>query len=203
MTTETPAAPQTPFDGAPHVPGLVAILAAVGCIAGAVLIFRPVVPEDAQMLERLLDNGMCRIILAIGLAALFYGVLELIASRCDATGTVPELPWLVGRREVQIPAETWRALNEQRLAPLGFAVFALPLLGFIGTVIGISGAIGELADLFDGEDRTAALAEVLSELRFAFDTTFAGLAAVLPVALLSMFIRNAATEVEAHLARLG
>jgi hypothetical protein len=190
-----------PLSGGPHVPGLIAILLAVACVSGLSVVYGAADPEATTLVQRLTGNWMCRVILTFGLAAAFYGMLELVGSRYDASGQRPALPWLFGRGEEGISDENWRALNEQRLAPVSFAVFALPLLGFIGTVVGISGAIGELAGLFEGEDRTAALAQVLSELRFAFDTTFAGLVGVLPVAFLGMLIRNAAADVEARLVR--
>jgi hypothetical protein len=201
MTDVAPNDKALPLSGGPHVPVLMAILLAVACVSGLSFAYAAADPESTSLVKRLTGNWMCRVILTFGLAAAFYGMLELVGSRYDASGRRPAMPWLFGRGERGVSAENWRALNEQRIAPVGFAVFALPLLGFIGTVVGISGAIGELAGLFEGEDRTAALALVLLELRFAFDTTFAGLVGVLPVAFLGMLIRNAAADVEARLVR--
>ena len=85
-------------------------------------------------------------------------------------------------------AERWDHLVARRMAPMSYAVWVLPLLGFIGTVIGISDAIGGLGTVFADGDRQEALESVLGALRFAFDTTFAGLVLVIPVMALSTWI---------------
>ena len=55
--------------------------------------------------------------------------------------------------------------------------WAIPILGFIGTVLGISLAVGGLGELIsnDGADFTQSLAEALRPLRIAFDTTLVAL----------------------------
>lgn len=56
--------------------------------------------------------------------------------------------------------------------PLRLGLTAFPMLGFLGTVIGLSGAIEKLPGAIGNPD---ALAPVLSELHVAFDTTLLGL----------------------------
>nr|WP_281349770.1 MotA/TolQ/ExbB proton channel family protein [Marichromatium bheemlicum] len=82
-----------------------------------------------------------------------------------------------------------------RAAPLSYAIWVLPLMGFIGTVVGISGAIGGLGSVFGEAGREQALGEVLGHLRYAFDTTFVGLAAVIPIMALATFQRTLADRV--------
>jgi len=155
---------------------------------------------EATLVERLIVNPMCRLILGVAIAACLFALLELRGALMDARGRRGALAWACGRTEEALAADHWIARQEQRLSPLTYAIFALPLLGFIGTVIGISGAIGDLGTMFEAADRSEALARVLGELRFAFDTTFAGLAGVLPVALLLLVIRNVNATVGAKMA---
>ncbi len=80
--------------------------------------------------------------------------------------------------------------QQQALAPLTFAIWALPMLGFIGTVLGISQAIGGLAQgpaVLAADD--AGLGGVFGGLAFAFDTTLVGLVCVIPLALLQLGLR--------------
>lgn len=56
--------------------------------------------------------------------------------------------------------------------PLRLGLTAFPMLGFLGTVVGLSGAIESLPAAMGNPD---ALQPVLSELHIAFDTTLLGL----------------------------
>ena len=80
---------------------------------------------------------------------------------------------------------------ELGMLPLRFATWALPLLGFIGTVVGVASSIGGLEVVIatgPGGQPTEGLMTVLGGLRFAFDTTLLGLLAVIPVMVLQMFL---------------
>ena len=77
-----------------------------------------------------------------------------------------------------------RGYVDRGLAPLRYVVWVLPLLGFIGTVVGISDSIAGLGSVIasdGGGQATEGLMTVLDGLRFAFDTTLLGLATVIPV----------------------
>ena len=77
-----------------------------------------------------------------------------------------------------------RRYVDRGLAPLRYVVWVLPLLGFIGTVVGISDSIAGLGSVIasdGGGQATEGLMMVLDGLRFAFDTTLLGLATVIPV----------------------
>ena len=87
---------------------------------------------------------------------------------------------------------------ELGLLPLRFFVWVLPLLGFIGTVVGIARSINGLEAVIvpgAGGQSAEGLLTVLGGLRFAFDTTLLGLAAVIPVMLLLMVLGGRESEV--------
>jgi biopolymer transport protein ExbB/TolQ len=67
-------------------------------------------------------------------------------------------------------------------SPLRVGLWLFPVLGFLGTIIGISAAIEKLPEAM--RERGAQLTGVVNELHFAFDTTFLGLIA----AIVLMFI---------------
>ena len=77
-------------------------------------------------------------------------------------------------------------------------VWAIPVLGFIGTVLGLSKAIGNFTSVLGtGEDISAitgALGKVTSGLATAFDTTLVALVAALVVQLLVVFTKKAEEE---------
>lgn len=82
-------------------------------------------------------------------------------------------------------SELYKARASVRLAFIQYVTWTLPLLGFIGTVIGISDAIGNLDRLLGDSNGAAdlekAIQEVIVGLDFAFDTTLVGLVAVIPI----------------------
>ncbi len=80
---------------------------------------------------------------------------------------------------------------------LNVFIWAIPILGFIGTVFGIGQSIGEFSDFIrstDGRDLNAqmrsALGGVTSGLSVAFSTTFIALVGVVPVMMLSSSLRK-------------
>jgi biopolymer transport protein ExbB/TolQ len=77
-------------------------------------------------------------------------------------------------------------------------VWAIPVLGFIGTVLGLSGAIGQfsgvLGDAGDIGQITSALKGVTGGLATAFDTTLVALVAALIVQLLMTVLKKAEEE---------
>jgi biopolymer transport protein ExbB/TolQ len=64
---------------------------------------------------------------------------------------------------------------------LSFVVWVLPILGFLGTVIGVSNSMGPLEALAKGESAAKVAPELLRHLRFPFDATFMGLVLLLPM----------------------
>ena len=155
------------------------------------------------ILGRVLGDTFSRAILTIAVWACIYGMLQLWGCRSDRqVGPGKVTAWVLARdREMEVSAaqaaEIWQALLRQRGAPLNYAVWVLPPLGFLGTVLGISAAIGEMSGVFSqGADRNGALSSVLTNLEFAFDTTFAGLIGAVPVMGLLIAMRVSADKSE-------
>jgi biopolymer transport protein ExbB/TolQ len=92
----------------------------------------------------------------------------------------------------------WMSLRQRHykecISPLEFGTAALPLLGFIGTVYGISLAIEAFEPLLQNAQQGDALAQsmtiVLSHLSVAFDTTLIALCLVLFVMLMTIAIKS-------------
>lgn len=73
-------------------------------------------------------------------------------------------------------------------------IWAIPVLGFIGTVLGLAKAVGnfgELASANGGSGFQAVLPQVTGGLATAFETTLTALSLALILQLLSSFIRHA------------
>ena len=73
---------------------------------------------------------------------------------------------------------------ENKISPIRFIAWALPSLGFIGTVMGISNALNSVANLPPNVEATSMrmwLQGLVSELSVAFDTTFTALILALTV----------------------
>ncbi|MGX0905122.1 hypothetical protein ACSSV8_003716 [Roseovarius sp. MBR-79] len=182
-----------------------ALLAAALCAAAGLAVPPPEDLATATLVERLVHNPFVLVIAFVGTWAFLYGLIQLWATGSTRKGGLAG--WLSGQgRERQLTkatdtvlavdlfADQWDFLAARRMAPLSYAVWVLPLLGFIGTVIGISDAIGGLGTVFADGDRQQALESVLGALRFAFDTTFAGLVLVIPVMALSTWIELASDD---------
>ncbi len=170
------------------------------------------------LVERFFGNGFSRTILILFLSAAVYGALQMIGVAIDRSrlrsmgrsgglrGRFSWLACLVGR-----PGETewvggWMGAPhdfahrysvqrqhyvELGMLPLRFAAWVLPLLGFLGTVVGVASSIGGLEIVISagpGNKPTDGLRAVLGGLTFAFDTTLLGLVAVIPVMVLQMFL---------------
>lgn len=73
-------------------------------------------------------------------------------------------------------------------------VWAIPILGFIGTVIGLSGAIGKFGSVLGAESDLSSLrdglAPVTGNLGIAFDTTFLALLLALAIQFLVTLLRK-------------
>ncbi|MEC7567144.1 MAG: MotA/TolQ/ExbB proton channel family protein [Planctomycetota bacterium] len=76
-------------------------------------------------------------------------------------------------------------------------IWATPMLGFLGTVMGITQALGDLATQQLGEDLNAAMQGLFAGLYVAFDTT----ALALSLSILLMFLQFMSDQVETQLLR--
>lgn len=106
----------------------------------------------------------------------------------DQVAAISDDPYTAGERY----GLQRRRYVDRGLAPLRYVVWVLPLLGFIGTVVGISDSIAGLGSVIasGGGQATEGLMTVLDGLRFAFDTTLLGLASVIPVMAFLMILER-------------
>lgn len=82
---------------------------------------------------------------------------------------------------------------------LGGFIWAIPILGFIGTVLGLSIAIGNFSaviseDAGEGNALQEGLQKVMGGLGTAFDTTMEALVGALIIQLLTTFVRKSEQE---------
>ncbi len=87
---------------------------------------------------------------------------------------------------------------ETSYATIGGFVWAIPVLGFIGTVLGLSQAIGEFGSVLqssgDLSQIKGALQGVTGGLSTAFETTLEGLLAALVIQLILTFLKKSEQE---------
>lgn len=91
-------------------------------------------------------------------------------------------------------AENDESQMEASYGLLAGIIWVIPILGFIGTVIGLSGAIGGFGAVLTTEASVASLKEsltpVTSNLSIAFDTTFLALLLAMVVQMLQTLLRK-------------
>jgi hypothetical protein len=187
-------------------PIVVAALVAVIAVSAGVWVLDEIVTAEIPAVRRYVANPFGIAILFTGIWVLVYALFQILGAKMDQDATGNSLArWLTGRRgpgidnalrhvptdrRVDMMADAWETIRARRASFITFGIWVLPLLGFIGTVVGISEAIGSMGNVFDGGDRTGALQEVLGGLRFAFDTTFLGLSCVIPVMAASLVLKS-------------
>jgi biopolymer transport protein ExbB/TolQ len=95
-------------------------------------------------------------------------------------------------------AESDEAASETSYALVSGFVWAIPVLGFIGTVLGLSDAIGSFGSVLEqSEDMSQikdSLRSVTSGLSTAFETTLVALVAALAIQLLLTFLKKSEQE---------
>ncbi len=88
--------------------------------------------------------------------------------------------------------------TESSYALVSGFLWAIPILGFIGTVVGLSSAIGNFTGVLtsssDVSELTPALKEVTAGLSTAFETTLVALCVALCLQLYSTFVRKSEEE---------
>lgn len=129
-----------------------------------------------------------KLLLALGaLAALLFGLLQILVSRLDVSlarsdatnigflgRLIRALTGRFGARDrLTYLSEMDGVGSNMTLAPLRLGIAAFPMLGFLGTVVGLSRTIEKLPAAL--RDKEEALQGVLDSLNIAFDTTFLGL----------------------------
>ena len=95
-------------------------------------------------------------------------------------------------------AESDEAISESSYVLLNGFLWAIPILGFIGTVLGLSIAIGEFGSVMaasaSADALLPALKNVTGGLGVAFDTTLEALVAALMIQMLVTFVRKSEQE---------
>ncbi len=95
-------------------------------------------------------------------------------------------------------AETDEAAMDASYVLLSGLIWAIPILGFIGTVLGLSIAIGRFGSVIGASGDTSqilpALQEVTGGLGLAFDTTLEALVAALVIQMMTIFVRKSEQE---------
>lgn len=94
--------------------------------------------------------------------------------------------------------------GEASMMPLRFALWLFPMLGFLGTVIGLSFAVNDLSAIVTSDTggglRDPKFKDVLGNLHLAFDTTIQGISfaivVILLLAVLDRFWQRLAHRVE-------
>ena len=95
-------------------------------------------------------------------------------------------------------ADTDEATMETSFVLLSGLIWAIPILGFVGTVLGLSIAIGNFGSVIASSGDTSqilpALQKVTGGLGVAFDTTLEALVAALGIQMLTIFVRKSEQE---------
>lgn len=165
-------------------------------------------PDGDGIIGRILANPYCGVMLGVGAAGLVYALLQMLGLAHDRLAETPRTARLLTGRVTSLfegltmlpPEEQAAALQARRRRewqPLQFAIWLLPVLGFIGTVWGITAAIGGLSALMgQGRLEPATAEQVLGGLRFAFDTTLLGLGLAVPLMAFLHWLRARAEIVD-------
>ena len=95
-----------------------------------------------------------------------------------------------------------------RYAVLRIFIWAMPILGFIGTVLGIGLAVGDFSGFLTGDIEDVnivkkELSKITGGLSFAFDTTLLGLAASLVAMIATTFVQTIEERFLTNLEKLG
>lgn len=178
------------------------------CAAFALL--TAIVLRYALLPEGSLDAGYLEGVYERSRTSLFYQVMivlflgcagycvMLIATlngwirRVGGDAGVPASPWahLAGLGRVGLEPDAWRTegpvILQLAVNPIRDAAVIFPAIGFIGTVWGVTVAIGGLSTVLETQDPTI----LLSGLRVAFDTTLLGLVASVALTVLLYVIQS-------------
>ena len=142
-----------------------------------------------NLLERFPHNTLIKIQALMFLIGAFYFLVRIPfskRSRAETEALLKRERTTAGSRHAaseRIHALVARAeaAENASLAPLSFVVWVLPILGFLGTVVGVSNSMGPLEALAKGESAAKIAPELLRNLRYPFDATFTGLVLLLPM----------------------
>ncbi len=177
--------------------GLAALVMKFADVCGQYLTFSRVdvdlSAESGSPIEacpHLLDqlNALPRHIRQSYLVERFCSVLDFVDRKQSGDGLDDELKYL---------ADVDATRQQESFSLVRIIIWATPMLGFLGTVIGITKALGELGaqSKLLATDPNAAMQSLLSGLYVAFDTT----ALALSLSIILMFVQFLVDRVESQL----
>ena len=120
---------------------------------------------------------------------LLYNRIQLALSNLKNIGRVGDVDEILRSR-----AETDDAMSESSYVIIRGLVWAIPVLGFIGTVLGLTAAMGSFGAVLESANEMAdlkiSLQSVTAGLATAFETTLQALCAALGIHLLMTFVHR-------------
>jgi biopolymer transport protein ExbB/TolQ len=183
------------------VPLVVSALFALGALIGllALVELQPV-KEQLGITDNLLDRFPHNILIKIQVLMFLIGIFYLLVRTLFARRVRDEIEKRLKNERKTLMIEGASADSKEAamkridalvaraeaaenasLAPLSFVVWVLPILGFLGTVVGVSNSMGPLEALAKGESAAKVAPDLLRNLRYPFDATFTGLVLLLPM----------------------
>ena len=159
----------------------------------------------AGLYERARTTLFYQVMIVVFLGCAMYS-LALVATlgrwlrdlRTGAPGTRQRIAILAGLGNTGPGAKDWREAGPVAISvaanPVRDATVLFPAVGFIGTVVGVSIAIGGLGDVLDSGET----APLLEGLRIAFDTTLIGLVASVALTALLHLVHVRSTLLKAR-----
>ncbi|HYV34282.1 MAG TPA: MotA/TolQ/ExbB proton channel family protein, partial [Gemmataceae bacterium] len=132
---------------------------------------KPVPASEAPRLRAELENNAGRLRNTL-LARRIDAVLDFVAKRGNVSGVDDQLRAL---------ADNDNLVLDNSYSLIRFITWAIPILGFLGTVLGITTAIGNVTN----EIAEGSISSVTGGLSLAFDTTAVGLALTIATMFLS------------------
>jgi len=169
-----------------------------------------IVPSPTPWSPRFAERAALDLTDATSIAAYYQQVAQFFRKRSSCLGVMVDPPILRFRtaatralantRDTSIlpgfleaQRETINGFYDARLSPVRFLLWAIPTIGFIGTIIGVSGALSATTNLQAARNLTAAAAqsEVAAFMGSAFDTTLVALLVAVVVMLVFYSLQGA------------
>lgn len=169
-----------------------------------------IVPSPTPWSPRFEERAALDLTDATSIAAYYQQVAQFFRERSSCLGVMVDPPILRFRtaatralantRDTSIlpgfleaQRETINGFYDARLSPVRFLLWAIPTIGFIGTIIGVSGALSATTNLQAARNLTAAAAqsEVAAFMGSAFDTTLVALLVAVVVMLMFYALQGA------------
>lgn len=169
-----------------------------------------IVPSPTPWSPRFAERAALDLTDAASIAAYYQEVAQYFRERSSCLGVMVDPPILRFRTAatralantkdtsilpgfLEAQRETINGFYDARLSPVRFLIWAIPTIGFIGTIIGVSGALSATTNLQAARALTAAAAQsdVAAFMGSAFDTTLVALLVAVVVMLMFYALQGA------------